>query len=97
MHECADRRNFACMAKVHLSAFKAVRIFIRDKGRSDVPALKAVMIIDRLQEGNIMANAVELESIERGLHGIYGNAAILAPCAEPVSYTHLTLPTIYSV
>ena len=82
MHQRAHRGDFARMAQINLGPLKAVWIFIGDKGGGDVPAFKPVMIIDRLKEGNIVPNTVELKFVEGALHRIYGDAAVLAPCAE---------------
>ena len=44
-----------------------------------------------------IAKALSADAVEKVGNGHPGTAISLAPLAYPVSYTHLTLPTIYSV
>ena len=82
MHERANRRDFTRMAQIDFRPFKAVWIFIGDKGGGDVPAFKPVMIIDRLEERDVMPNAVELKCVQRVFHRVNRKTAVFAPCAK---------------
>ena len=48
--------------------------------------------------GIVVGTGNKVEDYGVGFYTKYGDGGVdIAPLADPVSYTHLTLPTIYSV
>ena len=82
VHQRANRADFTCVARIDGPAFKPIRIFIGDKGRGDIAAFETIMVVNGLQERNVVADAFELEQIQRVLHRVQRDAAIFAPSAE---------------
>lgn len=67
---------------IRLDAGKPFRKFFRDKARREPSGPEPLMLHDGRQEGQIVADALHLETVQRLPHGVDGRLAILAPAAQ---------------